>query len=83
MKIRDRITCMCLRCGQRHTNTVDWFIKKENRRCPACGGEIDLKRPFSEWVKGQAARIQEMISESDKMERQQAPATLRRVPRRG
>jgi peptide subunit release factor 1 (eRF1) len=49
MKIPDKITCKCLRCGKEHTNSVDWFVRKTNRRCLACGGEMDMSG-FSRWV---------------------------------
>jgi peptide subunit release factor 1 (eRF1) len=56
MKIPDKITCKCLRCGMPHTNSVDWFVNKSHQRCPACGGEMDMSG-FSRWVIRQSEQI--------------------------
>ena len=58
----EKITCKCLRCGQRHTNTVDWYVNKKHRNCPACGGELDFKPAFAELMKHWMAEIDKMRS---------------------
>ncbi len=62
---QDKIIGKCLRCGQEHANTVDWYTTKRYRRCPACGGELDFKQAFSEWCQRQSARIQKLISDME------------------
>jgi len=58
----DKITCRCLRRGQWHTNTLDWYVFKKHRNCPACGGEMDFKMAFSQWMKHQITEINKTSS---------------------
>ena len=60
MSLRDKITCRCLRCGKEHTHLIK---EVSHKRCPFCGGEIDFKPAFSEWVERQLAKIRKMRPE--------------------
>jgi rRNA maturation endonuclease Nob1 len=63
MKSRVKMTVRCLRCGQRHTNAVDWYVKEKHRNCPACGGEMDFGPAFKEWMDHRMIKIQKMLTD--------------------
>jgi len=65
MKNQDKMTVKCLRCGQWHTNTADWYIWKKHRNCPNCGGELDFQPAFNEYIQHQIDRIQRINSDAD------------------
>jgi len=65
MRAHDKVTVKCLRCQKEHTNTINWWTAEKYRRCPACGGEMDFRPAFSEWLERQLAMIQKMRDDAE------------------